>query len=372
MTPDSIRADIPGIEDVTYLNYGASGPSPRRVVEAATASLQDHEYRSPGAEGLYDRAISTYDKTRNSVAGLIGADPTEIALTESSTDSINRFASGFDWESDDTVVITDMEHPSGILPWQQLNRRHDVDIRIVESTDGRIDRAAYRKAVQGATLVCFSSLTWNYGTQLPVSTLAEIAHEAGALVLVDAVQSLGQVPVDVNTWNIDALAASGHKWLLGCWGAGILYVNAELISRLEPSTVGYRGVVDPDATDYEFKPTAERFELSTPNPAPFVALQEAIDIAESVGIPTIRNQIHQRTRRLLSAIPDDRRLSPAAPESGLVTIDVDDPDQLVAQLAELDIVVRSVPYPNAVRASVHAVTSAADIDTFRTAITEAL
>ena len=361
-TPEDLRADVPALSDVTYMNYGASGPSPRRVVEAAEAFVEHHEYDSPGAEGMYPAAFEAYEEVRETVAGFVGAAPEEVALTQSTTDGINRIASALSWEPGDVVVRTDLEHPAGILPWQRLERSHGVEVRVVGSERGRLDLDAYREAVSGAKLVCLSALTWNYGTHLPVSELVDVAHDAGALVLVDAVQVPGQASMDVTEWGADAVAAAGHKWLLGLWGAGFLYVDELVAEELEPAAVGYRSVAESTADAFEFAAGAPRFEVGTTNPAPHAALGEAIETMEAIGLEAIEGRIGRLAGRLVEGIPDDRLLSPAEPESGLVTFDVDDPESTVERLKESGIVIRDLPYPETVRASVHAVNTAAEVD----------
>jgi selenocysteine lyase/cysteine desulfurase len=362
VTPLDLRADIPALEDAVYLNTGASGPSPRRVVTAAETFLGHHEFEAPAAEGMYTAAFDAYDDVRATVAEFLGADPGEIALTQSTTDGINRVACALEWTTDDVVVRTDLEHPAGILPWQRLERTRGIDVRVVESDAGQLDVDAYRAAVEDAKLVCVSSLTWNYGTRLPIETLVDIAHDAGALVLIDAVQSVGQTSIDVHEWGADIVAAAGHKWLLGTWGAGFLYVSDDVIDILNPRTIGYRGVVTPTDETYEFEPGARRFEIGTTNPAPYVALQTAIETLDEIGLDTVESRIQQLTTRLVNGVPDDRLLSPTSPESGLVTIDVDDPATTVDRLKEANIVIRSLPVPDAIRASIHVFNTKKDIE----------
>jgi len=368
VTPTDLRADIPALEDCTYLNTGASGPSPRHVVEAAEATLEHHEYTAPTAEGMYTAAFDTYDETRATIASFLDADPTEIALTQSTTDGINRVACALEWAPGDVVVRTDLEHPAGILPWQRLHRTDDIEVRVVPSDGGRLDLDAYRRAVADARLVCLSSITWNYGTRLPVATLVDIAHDAGALVLVDAVQSPGQTPVSVTDWGADVVAAASHKWLLGHWGAGYLYVDADVAATLTPRAIGYRGVTTPTDAEYEFKPGAHRLEIGTTNPAPYAAAQAAIDTLETIGLDAIEARIERLATRLADGVPDTNLLSPESPETGLVTIDVPDPTATVDRLHEAGIVIREVPDPNAVRASVHVFNTEADIDRLITAL----
>ncbi|ELY46475.1 aminotransferase class V-fold PLP-dependent enzyme [Natronorubrum tibetense] len=361
MTPTELRADIPALQESTYFNFGAHGPSPKYVVDAADEFVREHEYESTVADDPYETAFRAFDRTREAVASLVGAEPDEIALTESTTAGINAVANAIDWQPGDVVVRTDLEHPAGILPWQRLERE-GVEVRVVETEAGRIDTERFAEAVADARVACFSAVTWTHGTQLPVAELVDIAHDAGALALVDAVQVPGQLPIDVAEWGADAVAAAGHKWLLGLWGGGFLYVDRDVAEGLEPRTVGYRSVETPSAEPYEFAAGARRFEVGSANPAPHVALREAIDVIDEVGIDRIEERARRLAGRLADGVPTNRLISPSSPESGLVTIDVDDPAATVERLAAAGIVVRALSSPNAIRASVHAVNTAGDVD----------
>jgi selenocysteine lyase/cysteine desulfurase len=249
-----------------------------------------------------------------------------------------------------------------VLPWQRAARQHGASVRVLETTDGRVDIDSYTEAVADARLVCFSSLSWNYGTQLPVSQLVDIAHDADCEVLVDAVQSAGQMSVDLDAWGAEYVAGSGHKWLLGPWGSGYLYVREGCGADLHPAQVCYNSVEDPDADEYTLKSTAQQFERGTASPAPHVGMAAAVDLFESVGMDVIEDRIEELTDRLKAAVPDGQLLSPTGFESGLVTIDVADPESVVETLAAREIRIRSLPEPDAVRASVHAFNTEAEVD----------
>ncbi|MGQ4555501.1 aminotransferase class V-fold PLP-dependent enzyme [Halobellus sp. GM3] len=362
-TPADVRASVPVFDDVRYLNTGASGPSPRPVVEAAQRSIAAHEWDAASGRGPYPHAFGIYEDARADVADFVGAGTEEIALTQSTTDGINRIAAALEWDAGDVVVRTDLEHPAGVLPWQRLQRR-GCEVRVVPTVDGRIDRDAYRDAVADAKLVCLSALTWNYGTHLPVSELVDDAHDAGAPVLVDAVQVPGQRRLDVTEWGADAVAMASHKWMLGLWGGGFLYVDEAVVDDLHPGAIGYRSVEDPSATEYELKRGAPRFEIGTANPAPYVALSASIDLLESVGLDTIESHVSDLATRFVDGVPDGRLVSPREPESGLVTVRVDDPERTVERLREdYGVVIRALPSPDgAVRASLHVYNTNADVD----------
>lgn len=362
MDPESLRADIPALEECIYLNTGASGPSPRRVVEAATAYHRRQKYDAPCGDGVYTVAAETRERVRARIARFVGATPDEIALTRNTVEGVNHVATGIDWQPGDVVVRTDLEHPTGELPWKRLADSHGIEVRELSTEQGRIDLDDLREAVADARLLFVSSISWNYGTQLPIPDIVEIAHDAGARVLVDAVQSPGQVPLDVSEWGADFVAASGHKWLLGLWGAGFLYVDEAVIGELTPERIGYFSVEDShEAGGYAYASDASRFELGTTDMAPYVGLETGIDMLESIGFETIQSRVERLTDRLKAGL-GDRLLSPREYESGLVTFAVENPDATVERLASAGIQIRSIPDPAACRASVHAFNTAEDID----------
>jgi len=362
MDVEELRADIPALADGTYLNWGASGPSPRRVVAAFEDALEHQEYESPTAEGMYEAAYAVFDSARESVADLVGAAPSDVALTQSTTDGISRFANALDWTADDEVVITDLEHAAGRLPWRRLQRDHGFDITVFETDAGVIDEDEWTTAVADASLVCFSAVDWLYGRRHPVSDLVDIATDAGAMTLVDAVQVPGQMPMDVDAWGADVVAASGHKWLLGPWGAGFLYVEPSVAETLEPRTVGYRGVEDPYDPDFAFKAGAHRFEMGTTNPAPYAGLDAAIETMQAVGIDRIESRIHDLTAYLKDGLSEERLRSPISYHSGLVSLRAADPEATVERLSDAGVHIRSLPAPETVRISIHAANTEGDLD----------
>jgi cysteine desulfurase/selenocysteine lyase len=361
VTPTELRESIPALDEVAYLNTGASGPATRPVLDAATGAIEEFETAVHADGTPYKTAFERYEEFRESVAAFLGVAPSTIALVGSTADAINRYILAYDWEPGDTVVRMDFEHPAGILPYDRL-ARHGVEVRVPTSEAGHLDREAYADAVEDADLVSFSAITWNYGTRLPVSDLVDEAHDAGATVLVDAVQAVGQGPIDLTEWGADAVAFAGHKWLLGPWGAGVLYVPEDTANGLEPAAIGYRSVTDPPAEGYTLKSGAPRFEVGTANLAPYAGTVEGMATLDEIGLDAVRDRIERLTQRFKSNLPDHRLLSPAGFESGLVTVDVGDPGPVVDALGDRGLVVRDVPFPEALRVSIHAFNTAEDVD----------
>jgi selenocysteine lyase/cysteine desulfurase len=368
MTPEELRADIPVCDRGVYMNTGASGPATQSVVEATTGFVEHHEYDAPVEEGAYPAAFGAFEDVRETVAEFLGGDADEVALTQSTSDGIATVAAAIDWEPGDVVVRTDLEHSAGVLPWWNL-RRKGVEVRVVETERGQVDVDDLPDLLEDAKLFCCNSITWNYGTKLPVAEIATVCEETDTYLLVDAVQSPGQTDVDVGEWGADFVAGAGHKWLLGPWGAGFLHVDADVAEGLTPASVGYRSVVDANAAEPELKPGARRFEVGTTSPAPYVGLVEAIRMLESVGMERVERRIERLTDRLKDGL-GERLLSPRRFESGLVTFSVDDPEETVERIESSDIYVRSLPYPEAVRASVHVFNTAEEIDALLDAVGE--
>ena len=364
MDPGDLRESIPALDDATYLNTGASGPTPRHVVDAATDTLRYHAFRAPAGEGAYAYAERVFDEARAAVADHLGTVPGNVALTHSTGDGLARIAAAVDWAPGDVVVRLDHEHAANVLPWARLEREAGVEVRVVETFGGRVDHEAFADAVADARLVAFSSVCWTNGVRLDVPALTAIAQEAGARVVVDAVQSVGQHAVDVTEWGADAVVGSGHKWLLGDWGSGFVYVDPGFADALHPAVLGYFGVEYPPQADYDLKPGAQRFEVGTRSLPPYAALTEAIATIEAVGVDSIEAEIERLTKRLKAGVPVDALHSPPPFESGLVSLDVDDPAATVQRLAANDVHVKTVPGPDGqlVRVSLHAFNTTRDVD----------
>jgi selenocysteine lyase/cysteine desulfurase len=361
-TLPELRADLPALDAHTYLNWGASGPSPRGVVRAVESALEYHEYQAPRQMGMYTAAGEIFETARSTAADYLGAAESDVALIQSTTTGINRVASAIDWEPGDVVVTTDLEHAAGRLPWARLRERFGVEVRVLETDAGVIDLDALEERLRGAELLCVSAVDWLYGRRHPVEDLVDLAHEHDALALVDAVQVPGQLPIDVTEWGADFVAGAGHKWLLGPWGAGFLYVSPSVVADVEPVHVGYRSVEETEGGSYELHPGAARFELGTMSPAPYAGFARAIETVESVGEATFQAQIRSLREQFVAQVPTDRLRSPADYHTGLVTVRVEDPETVLDRLAEASITARALPLPESVRFSFHAVNTAAEID----------
>ncbi|MFB6194335.1 MAG: aminotransferase class V-fold PLP-dependent enzyme [Halobaculum sp.] len=359
-TPGELRTSIPACGSVAYFNTGATGPTPEPILDTVDRWHRRHKTDVLIESDPYAVGFDAYDACRERVAPFLGADPAEVALAESTGDALSAVIAALELESGDRVVTTDLEHPAADLPLGYLRDRRGIEIERVATDAGRIDTDRFAAAVADAEVACFSSLSWNYGTLLPVEELVGIARDAGAFTLVDAVQEPGHRPLDVTAWGADAVAASGHKWLLGVWGSGILYVDGDAADRLHPAQLSYRGAAAAD--DPRPAAGARRFERGTASIAPHVGLAESVRFADSVGMETVSAEVRRLADRLVSGLDADRVLSPTDAETGLVTVDVPEPEATVERLRDAGVAIRSLPDPDAVRASVHAFNTDREVD----------
>ncbi|MFB6284117.1 MAG: aminotransferase class V-fold PLP-dependent enzyme [Halobacteria archaeon] len=357
MDPLELREEIPALEDGVYLNTGASGPSPRPVIQRMESAEEEHAM----SHSPYDAAHDMIEDAREEVADFLDTSPENICLTDSTTDGIQIVNSFYDWSEDDKVVTNELEHSSGLMTWERLNELHGVEYEILEADDeGRIDLDDVKDAVEDATMFFMSSITWSHGTRLPVEEAVDIAHDAGADAMIDAAQSPGQKPIDIEDWGADYVPCPGHKWILAPWGAGFLYVDEPM--EKESPRVGYRGVKDHTVDEWEYEEGAKRFELTSISPTVYAALSTAIGKMSDIGLENVESRIERLTDRFKDQIPNENLASPREFESGIVSFEVDgDPEEFVERAAEEDIVVRTLPY-DTVRASIHVFNTESDVD----------
>jgi selenocysteine lyase/cysteine desulfurase len=251
-----------------------SGPAREAIVAWANDLAENGAANWP-------RWAEQVETTRRRAADLIGAGPDEVALVRSTTEGINFVAEGFPWRMGDNVVVPVDEFPSNLYPWMHLADR-GVETRRVPVDGGRVCLDALVAACDARTrMVAISWVGYASGWRNDLDALAEMAHERGALLFVDAIQGLGAFPLDVRRTPLDFLAADGHKWLLGPEGAGLFYLRREHLDRLRPVGVGWNSVVqthDFSHIELAIKPNAGRYEGGTYNMAGFAALGASLEL----------------------------------------------------------------------------------------------
>ena len=343
------RSEFPIFRDRIYLNtcsLGALGERSRRKV----AEYLDL-WQSRGASAWYDVWWAALGDLRARYAKIVAAAPTEIALAPSISVALSAVAEAIDYSRRPKVVITSLDFPTVAYQWLAKARR-GIELVVVESPDKvSVPVEAIARAVDDRTaLVATSHVYFTSGAIQDIKSVADVAHKRGALCLVDAYQSVGQVPVDVKAAGVDVLTAGGLKWLLGGPGIVFLYVREELARRLEPAVAGWFGHRDQFAFDPRtlvFHDDARRFELGTPALAAVYAQLGGLEYVEEIGLPAIRRVTAELTEDLITRARaagfKPKVAADAAARSAIVMLPVPDPPAAVRHLAEGGVIADARP-----------------------------
>jgi kynureninase len=300
----SYRGEFPIFRDSVYLNtcsLGALGERSRRKV----AEFLDIWQRR-GASAWYDVWWEALTDLRTRYGRIVNATAGDIALAPSISVALSAVAESIDYSRRPKVVITSLDFPTVAYQWL-AKARHGVELVVVESPDTiNVPVEAIARAVDERTaLVVTSQVYFTSGAIQDIKRVADVAHANGALCLIDAYQSVGQVPVDVRASGVDALVAGGLKWLLGGPGIVFLYVREAVARRLEPKISGWFGQRDQFAFDpraLTFHEGARRFELGTPALAAVYAQLGGLEYIEEIGVPAIRDVTAALTEDLIATL----------------------------------------------------------------------
>jgi len=343
------RGEFPIFKDRIYLNtcsLGALGERSRRKV----AEFLD-QWQSRGAAAWYDVWWEALGDLRARYGRIVNARPGEVALAPSISVALSTVAESLDYKRRPRVVITSLDFPTVAYQWLAKAPR-GVELVVVESPDKiSVPVEAIARAVDDRTaLVATSHVYFTSGAIQDIKRVAEVAHARGALCLIDAYQSVGQIPVDVHDAGVDALVAGGLKWLLGGPGIVFLYMQQALARRLEPGIAGWFGQREQFSFDpraLTFHDDTRRFELGTPPLAAVYAQLGGLEYIEEIGVPAIREATAALTEDLI-ATARAAGFTPkvaAEPErrSAIVMIPMPDPAASVRHLAAGGVIADSRP-----------------------------
>jgi kynureninase len=358
------RAEFPILERTNYLNSCSLGALSRRAL--ARVGEFHTNWHELGAAAWYEIWVGRLAELRARVGAMLGADAAEIALTASVSVALSSLASALDYRRRPRVVVADLDFPTIAYQWLV---RQDVEVVRVPSDDGAtIDLQRFADAVDERTAcIATSHVFFTTGAIQDVRALAGIAHDRGALCIVDAYQSIGQLPIDVKAAGIDALVAGPLKWLLGGPGLAYVYVARERIAQLTPTIAGWFGARDQFAFDiarFEFRDDARRFELGTPALPTVHAALGGQEIIDEVGLHRIRAHNAALTERLIDGARNAglrvRCATDPAQRSAIAMIAHDDPAGAVQRLAGANVIVDW--RPGYVRVSPHFYNTEAEVD----------
>ncbi len=331
----AIRADFPVLDQVVngrplvYLDNAATTQKPRRVVDALAQYYdRDNANVHRGLHALSMRATDAYEGARARIARFIqAAAPEEIIFTRGTTESLNLVASswgGANLKAGDVILLTEMEHHSNLVPWQLIAQRTGAKLRYLPVTgdEGQLDLSTLDRLLTPEVKVfAFTHGSNTLGTINPAGLLCARARSMGAISVVDAAQTAGHMPLDVQALGCDFLAFSGHK-MAGPTGIGVLYGRRALLDAMPPYQGGGGMISNVDWLESRWKPSPERFEAGTPNIADAIALGVACDYLDELGRPAIQEHAHALGRLAYAALrplPGIRLLGPPGERGGLVS-----------------------------------------------------
>jgi cysteine desulfurase/selenocysteine lyase len=279
---------FPVSQNLIYFNHAACGPLSVPAYDAMESHARDQ--RDFGA--LHWREwYAEYDAVRASAARLIGADPAEIAILKNTSEGLSFVAEGLRWREGDNLVTSSLEFPSNWTPWKRLEAR-GVDCRRVEAVNGIYGAEDVERLIDARTrLVTLSSVAFHNGFAPDLEAIGEICARRGVLFCLDAIQSLGVLPVDVRRAKVDILAADGHKWLCAPEGAAIFYVAAEKRDLLDVVEMGWTNI-DRKGSSFlgvagDLLPDARRWEAGSLNTNGIYGLRASIDLLLGIGIEEV-------------------------------------------------------------------------------------
>jgi selenocysteine lyase/cysteine desulfurase len=351
------RPEFPILRSAVYLNTCSLGPLSRRARAALTEFAELWDRR--GAPAWYDHWLGVADDVRSAFAGLIGADASEAALAPSISAALSAVVSAIDFSERPRVVTTELDFPTVVYAF--LARREiGLETVVLASPDGvSVPVEAFAEAVDERTaLVATSHVYYTTGAIQDVGALARLAHERGALCLIDAYQSTGQLPVDARELQVDILLTGALKWLLGGQGLAFTYVRRGLVEALVPTAVGWFGVEDQfsfDPRDLRLRGDARRFEQGTPAVPTLYTARAGLALVTEVGVERIRRRVSSLAEDLVARARRAglrvRGAARAERRSGIVMIEHADPATAVRRLRAADVI---ADYrPGAVRLSPH-------------------
>jgi cysteine desulfurase/selenocysteine lyase len=346
-----IRNDFPVLHQLVNghpLNYLDSGATSQNPISVMEAEQEYYEQRNAavhrGAHTLAFAATEVFEAARATVARFVGARENEIVWTSNATEGVNLVSYSFSNASQglggaaaarfvlsagDEIVVTEMEHHSNLIPWQQLALRTGATLRFIPvQDDGTLDLAAAAQIVNPRTrLLAVTHASNVVGTINPVEELVALAHAVDALVFLDACQSVPHLAIDLAALDVDFAVFSGHK-MLGPTGIGVLYGKAELLAAMPPFLTGGSMITTVDMQAAEFLAPPQRFEAGTQRISQAIALAAAVDYLSQTGMGRIRSREAELGRRLVEGvteIPGVRLLGPGlgVERIGLAAVDVD-------------------------------------------------
>ncbi len=317
MNFDKIKADFPVLQRelkpgvrLTYLDSAATSQKPQQVIQAMSQYYENYNANiHRGVHTLAEEATAAYETARKKIANFIHAKKaSEIIFTRNATESINLVVNTWgraNLRENDVVILTEMEHHSNLVPWQMLAEEKHIRLEFIPvEEDGLLNLDNYKKLLElNPKIVAFMHMSNVLGTINPAKIITEMAHQAGAIVIIDGAQSVPHLPVDVQDLDADFLAFSAHK-MLGPTGIGALYGKIELLESMPPFLGGGDMIRHVKLRSFRHNDVPNKFEAGTPAIAEAVGFGTAIDYLNSIGMANIKEHEQLIAKKVLSRLSE--------------------------------------------------------------------
>lgn len=276
-------------KQLVYLDNGATTQKPVQVIEAMQKYYKEHNANiHRGIHQLAEEATLLYEEAHKVVADFIHADFEEVIFTKNTTESLNVVAGSLGIKQGDVIVLTQMEHHSNIVPWQQAAKKAGAVVKYVRITeDGQLDMNHLKELLVGAKVLGVTSMSNVLGTRNPVKEICALAKEKHVITVIDAAQAAAHEQIDVKALGCDFLAFSGHK-MFGPMGIGVLYGRKELLEKMEPFLFGGDMIKEVSFEESSWNELPWKFEAGTPNVAGAVGLLHAVQFIQKIGFDAIK------------------------------------------------------------------------------------
>lgn len=328
--------------ETIFLNHASTGPLPARAIRV----LEEWGWLRANPHRIaHDFQFGTLDRSRELIARLVGASPSEIALATNTSYGLNLAAFSLPLKAGDVVLTPDLEFPANVYPWMALAERRGVEYRRIPCEDGVLDVARLARELEDDRVraVSVSWVQFASGARVDLDALGSLCRSRGVYFVVDAIQGLGPLTVDLSKTPVDIFACGAQKWLLSPWGSGFVYVRRELIEQLEPHDVSWLGVRGADdfskLVDYDFtwRDNARKFEFITVPFQDMAAMNASLELFHDLGPDNVRKHIAGLANCIVewaSARDDVSIVTPTAPErrGGIVSIRPSDAPRASARL----------------------------------------
>jgi len=394
---NSLRDLCPALGNKTYLNYGGQGPLPTPSLEAMTQSWQRIQELGPFTTDVWPYISSETNKTRAVLSRMCGVAPHRLALTENVTSGCVLPLWGLPFEAGDRLLISDCEHPGVVAACHELARREHLEVDTLpvqqfrqgreaqHDTDAGVLQALENSLQPRTKVVVLSHLLWNTGQLMPIPAVAEQLHQHAQqpFLLVDAAQSMGQIPVEAAAQAADIYAFTGHKWACGPEGLGGVALSERILNQANPTLIGWRSlrdetravIDDPDPFHHD----SRRFEIATSCVPLMAGLRQSLSLLASEASEQQRLEAIQSLSgelwRKLNELPGTTPLLEEEPPAGLVSFQLNDScsrstTDIVKILGSKGIWIRNLEEPICLRACTHITTEERELTSFVKALKE--